>query len=316
MNISYTAPLSRAIGRMKSLLFRRPFEIETWVVIAFSAWLANIFSGTSSGAGSRWKESSRELAGRADHLGDWLANPTILMLIALGLCAFALILLVLAWVSARAEFVFLDNVVNGRPAFMAPWKRFGRLGMSLFLWNAAFSFAWLVPLAAVAWPLAPNVVSALAGNGFGAPDVAGLLLGGFVAMLCMLVIAFVATLMQDFVVPLMYRYDESAMQAWARFRPLLSREASDFGAYVAFNWVVWVAVYLCLIVAGFVTCCIGLVLMAIPYVGALVQLPVYVSGRAFGPEFLRQYGPEWDVFPPAPPAPPATEEWAEAPAIQ
>lgn len=51
------------------------------------------------------------------------------------------------------------------------------------------------------------------------------------------------------------------------------------------------------------TCC----LTAIPYVGTVVLLPVFVCLRAFSLLFLRQFGPDYDVWPSLPPPPPQTE---------
>ena len=56
-----------------------------------------------------------------------------------------------------------------------------------------------------------------------------------------------------------------------------------------------------LFVAGCATCCCGFLLMAIPYVGSVVLLPISAAYRAYGPEFLAQFGPEWSVFEPEPP---------------
>lgn len=295
MTISYTAPLSQAIARMKAMLFRKPFVIETWFVLGLSAWLADILT-SAGGGGSSWKSDKHELAGYSEKVGAWLANPTVLIIIATVLIMIALTLLVISWVSARANFVFLDNVVRGRAAFVEPWKRLGRLGKSLFLFNAGLSFAWLVPIGAIAWPLSGSLRSFVTGHGFTAPNIGTVVLGAAVAVLAMLAIAIVTALMSAFVVPLMYRHDETALQAWARFWPLFSSRAGDFGAFVAFEWILWIGVLLALAIAGVITCCIGLALMAIPYVGSVLLLPVTVSARAFGPEFLRQFGPEWDVF--------------------
>jgi hypothetical protein len=61
---------------------------------------------------------------------------------------------------------------------------------------------------------------------------------------------------------------------------------------------------------GFSTCCIGFILFGLPYVSSLVTLPVLVTFRGLGPEFLAQFEPELSVFgaetaAPAPAPPPA-----------
>lgn len=44
-----------------------------------------------------------------------------------------------------------------------------------------------------------------------------------------------------------------------------------------------------------VTCCVAGCLMAIPYLGTVLLLPVTVFFRGVGPEFLRQFGGEFDL---------------------
>jgi hypothetical protein len=60
-----------------------------------------------------------------------------------------------------------------------------------------------------------------------------------------------------------------------------------------------------IVVAGFSTCCIGFLLMAIPYVSSVVLLPVDVLFRGLGPDFLAQFGPQWAITgaPATPPQP-------------
>ncbi len=301
MTISYTGPLSAAWRRMKTALFARPFPIEGWFVTGFSAWLAEIFSNSSHGFSSGWRKDDHHDLNDLQHVGDWLSHPAVLAGLAAVLCAVLVVTLVLAWVSARAQFVFLDNVVRGRAAFVAPWKRSGRLGMSLFLWHAAMSFAWLVPVACLLVPFAPLLASAFAGDATWSDSLAlGVLVGVGAAILCGLALLVVYLLNDNFVIPLMWKYDEGAVSAWRRFGALLAAHPGDFGAYLAFTFILAIGAFVAVVLAGLLTCCVGLALAVIPYIGVVVTLPVYYVFRALGPEFLRQYGPEWDV-------------WAEAP---
>jgi len=50
------------------------------------------------------------------------------------------------------------------------------------------------------------------------------------------------------------------------------------------------------------TCCIGLLVLAIPFVGTLVLLPFIVTYRYLSLEFLAQFDPSLDVFGSATPA--------------
>ncbi len=310
MNISLTQPLSRAFARMKRILFR-PFHLETWLVIGFAAFLAGIFSGSGSGSSWRWngrgKSATHEIEHGVERVRDVIAtlndHPIILVMIVAGLCVVGLLLLVLAWVSARSEFVFLDNVSTGRAAFLDPWRRFGKLGRSLFLWRAVFSFAWLPPLAIILLPFVGVIATALKGGSFEWPQFASLVFGFVLGGVLSLVLMWICMLMDDFVVPLMYRHDENATQAWSRFLGLLGRHPGEFLAYTVFLAVLYIAVGVGIVVVGLGTCCITFVLMIVPYVGSVVTLPIHVTARALGPEVLAQFGPEWTTL-----APLATEE--------
>jgi len=50
------------------------------------------------------------------------------------------------------------------------------------------------------------------------------------------------------------------------------------------------AIVACLVTCA--TCCIA----AIPYIGTVILLPVFVLLRSFSLLFLRQFGPEYDVW--------------------
>lgn len=302
MERSYTAPLARAWDRMRRMLFQ-PFHVEAWLVLGFSAFLARMLDsaggsfGWNLGGGSHGHDAGARAAAAFDQLAWLLDHPIVLAGIAVGMLLVCVALVVLGWVSARAQFVFLENVVLEKPAFLDPWRRHGRLGNSLFLWGAAFSFAWLVPAALIVLPFANTVALMLRGGDLVLPGVAGFASVGL-GLLAMLVIAFVLLLAREFVVPLMWRHQENATEAWIRFGALFRSHPGEFVAYALFLFVLGIGAAIAVLVAGIATCCVGLLLMLIPYLGAVVLLPVHVTGRALGPEFLAQFGPEWDVFPP------------------
>ena len=57
------------------------------------------------------------------------------------------------------------------------------------------------------------------------------------------------------------------------------------------------------IAAGIVPCCIGWILLVIPYIGTVVTLPAWYRFKAFSIEFLAQPGVEYNAFPPSEPQP-------------
>jgi hypothetical protein len=303
VNVSYTAPLRDAWARMRRLLFT-PFQLEAWLVVGLAAFLAGL-SGSAlfGGGGPTWSRQERlpdAAAANAavDRVMDVLANPFWLGLIMAALVAFAILYALLLWVSARAHFVFLENVATGHAAFRAPWGRSAKLGRSLFLFWAALSFAWLVPIAFALVAVVPIVREWYLSNSFVLPSPALLVACAAGALASSAAIALVGMLTHDFVVPLMWRHGESATAAWARLRPLLSARAGDFAAWVAFAMLVTAVAVVGIVLAGLMTLCLGFLLLAIPYVGTVLLLPLLVTARGYGPAFLAQFGPEWSVFPP------------------
>jgi len=76
--------------------------------------------------------------------------------------------------------------------------------------------------------------------------------------------------------------------------------------YLLFQIVLKIAIGSLIVMAILVTCCCAGCLMALPYLGTVLLLPVLVFKRAYPLYFLAQFGPEYDAFPPPPPAPPAS----------
>lgn len=302
MNVSYSTPITHAWARMKRMLFA-PFRFEAWLTLAFALFLANIgsFMGSASNTfTSRTKGASPSFQlpeGTRERILGWLSNPTVLMGFAAVLLVFLVIAVVLSYLSARAEFVWFDDVAHERAAFTQPWGRFGRLANSLFLLRAALSFLYIVPIALVAVPLWSIGAAVLQGEMFHLSMLTGLLAAGPFALIALLLIGFVHILTQDFVIPLMATRDLLATQAWRALLPLLRARAGDFFAYALLMLVLEVGVSLAVLVAGVLTCCIGLILVSIPYMNAVVLLPLHTARRAIGPEFLAQYGPEWVTLP-------------------
>ena len=67
-----------------------------------------------------------------------------------------------------------------------------------------------------------------------------------------------------------------------------------YGIFILFLWLVAAAV---IVVFGLVTCCIGFLILIIPYIGTVLLLPVYYTFRALSVEFLEQFGDDYKLFP-------------------
>lgn len=316
MSIEYVVPLEKAVVRMKRMLFE-PFRLESWMTLGFAAFLVALpqmlWQWSSNGARFSFQSSGNDPLQALDEIRSILAEPFWLFAIAAVLVLLVAISTLFLWIGCRARFVFLDNVVRERAEIAEPWKRHARLGDSLFLWIVAYGVVALVVWSVWGLPFLFVVVSAVTSD-FGPAFIPAFVLFIVSGIGLALATAYVRFFLENFVVPVMYRDGLTATRAWGRFLPLLRANLLRFVLCGLWVFVLAIVVVLSLLVAGCATCCCGFLLLAIPYVGSVVMLPIGATYRAFGPEFLAQFGPEWSVFePPAPPVVPAATIAPEPP---
>ncbi len=300
--ISLTEPLVRAWGRMKLILFS-PFDPGKWIGLGFTAWLASLAEGGTSGSytGSRFQSHYKHLdwedmaTGTADRIRDFLESGLEIALVIFMVLAGLLVLLLLMWLSSRGAFMFLDNVVHNRSRVRDPWRLFARLADSLFLWRVLFTLATLLVVGTL---LLSGVLMTLPLFGDGVVQgmgIAGLVAVAGLVIILGLVASFIELLVDHFVVPLMYKHDLTITAAWRMFLPLLKRELPHFLLYALFYLMLYIGVVVAVFVFAIVTCCVGLVVISIPFVGTVLLLPLYVASRGLGLEFLAQFGAEFSL---------------------
>jgi hypothetical protein len=105
----------------------------------------------------------------------------------------------------------------------------------------------------------------------------------------------------DFVVPIMFLRRTKCTAAWREFLGLLGANFGRFVLYLLFQIVLGMGISMVVLAAVVVTCCIAGCLMGIPYIGAVVLLPVLVFERSYSLYYLTQFGPAYSVFPAASP---------------
>lgn len=298
MEITYSQPLNRAWQRARLVLFS-PFDLGKWLVVGFAAWLANLGGGTGGGFSGHTKVDASELP-NLRHVGDsfqyafdWASRHLIwLPLIGLGLFLVIGLVLFVLWLSSRGKFIFLDNVVHDRAEIARPWKRYRRLGDSLFLWRlglVAVGLCITVILFGSMFGLAAAFRSSFLSPLVLAPTI---LLGLGLAIMY----AFIALYLEGFVIPIMYRFDLKATEAWRVFLDWWHQYTVPFVVYGLFVVGLYILFATAVIVVGFATCCIGFFLLALPYVGTVLVLPAWVTYRALSIEFLAQFDPRFDLF--------------------
>lgn len=300
-SIELITPTQRAFGRMRSILFE-PFDIGKWFLLGFSAWLAALADGGSGGGNSYNTGDAETWDGDVSGWGTWFEENMLLgaaIIIGVLLVIFAVLAIVVAllWVSSRGKFMFLDNLVHDRTLIKQPWKEFKREADSLFLWRLGLAIIGIGVVVTFAVAIGGAMLS-------GQQLLYVIIIAAVLMLIVILVLAYLVIQLEHFIVPIMYKERITTRQAIDRFLPLHQENLIDFLLYFLWLLLLWTGVVVAIFVLGFATCCVGFLLMIIPYLGTVFLLPVQVFFRYLGPEFLRQYGGEWDTLMPQEKLPP------------
>jgi hypothetical protein len=118
------------------------------------------------------------------------------------------------------------------------------------------------------------------------------------------VMGYIGRFREDFVVPIMYRNDLTATEAWGRFLPLLRQRFGSFVLYGLFYAVLQAVAGACVLTLVVITCCIAGCLLGIPVVGTVVVLPIPVFFRLYSVGYLAQFGGAFDATVESPAAQP------------
>ena len=293
-------PLEEAFEVTKQVLFR-PFDAKKWFVIGFAAWLSQLGTGNYNFNPNRedWKNTPI-----IQNFLAWLSEIPRPVLIG-GIVALVVLVLViaivLAWLRARGRFMFIDCIVKNRGAIAEPWREFREQGNSLFLFSLVVGILLSIIVGTAALPfLLPLIRNA----GFAHPDV--YMICAIIAWAFVLIaLIFAWTLIAHFMAVIMYRRRCLAREAFRVGVSLISNYPGEITLYCLF-WIalgIGAGIVSCVVILA--TCCVAI----LPYIGTVILLPVYLCLRAFGLRFIRQFGPEYDVWagiaqaPQAPPPP-------------
>lgn len=301
--VSVTTPVNIALEHVKLVLFR-PFDLSRWFVIGFCAWLAWLAEGGGGGGSYGWREDSPR------HLSRWFSENAhwLVPLIAVGIIAGLVFYLLLLWLSSRGKFMFLHCVVFNRAEVRVPWSLYGPQANSLFLFRVvvgAIGFVILLPAIGLGAWLVFQLDHARGGAEL--LGVVGLIGMALVGVLVALAFAIVSKLTTDFVVPLMLHHRLAVMDAWSRLLNLIGDNLGRFIGYLLFQIVLAIGAAILVVALVLATCCLAGCLLVIPYLGAVLLLPLFVFDRAYSLHYLRQYGPDYDLFLIPPTTPPSGE---------
>ena len=299
MDISYSGPFGLAWNRMRVALFK-PFDLNKWFILGFTAFLAGLGSWNNGTVGTRWSEhgSFREFVDFPGRAWQWLnSHPLLFIAIIFALTVFIAVVVVILWLSARGTFMFLDNVVHDKAEISVPWKRFKALGNSLFVWHFVFGLIFLS--LSIMFSIFFFLTAARYYEDRSTFPIPLILAVGTALffLFVMIIVAYIFLFLRHFVVPIMYKNNIKTVPAWHIFLSLFGRHPFSFILYGLLMFVLMIAFVIGVVFVGLLTCCIGWFLLVIPYIGTVITLPVWYFFRAFSLEFLAQFGPEYELFP-------------------
>ncbi len=281
---------------MTGFLFR-PFRLSRWFIVGFSAFLAYLGEGGYS-PNINPKEvmdhnSIQQMKEAYSELTSAIPTGTVFLLV-FGIFVVAMIILIL-WISSRGKFVFLDNVIHEHEQITEPWKEFRKEGNSLFLWRVGFTFLMLAFIGTLVFFLY-SYIEAGVNRGESAPFWIYL---SFLAVFLATVL-YIDLYLNHFVVPIMYKRRTGVLRGWHVFLELWARHPWPFLLYGIIMLGMGIGVFLFVMIAGLLTCCIGFIFLVIPYFNRVITLPFLVWFRAMSLYFLEEFGEEYKLLEPVP----------------
>jgi len=197
------------------------------------------------------------------------------------------------WLRARGAFMVIDNLAFNRGEVVAPWQENRALANNFFKINFVVTLLlWTVLIGSfvaagfIAWPDLNNHV-------FGTGIIWALILLAVVWPLAVVNFGIFEMLMFDFIAPTMYLHDLPTGRAWKRWaRDILKGHFWKLTLFYLMKLVLGIASGIVATMAVCLTCCIA----ALPYIGTVILLPVFVFMRCYTLCYIEQFGEPWRVF--------------------
>jgi hypothetical protein len=293
------AALEQAWRHTGRLLFQ-PFDAARWFAIGFCAWLAQLGSGGfggnfnlpgPGGGGGRNPGMSDPMPFIRENL--WWLVPVLMLVVVVSVA----VGLVLLWLQARGQMMFVDAVAKGRAEIGRSWTGYAAEAWSLFWFRLVVGLGALISILPIAGLILVLVLPAIGRperfqQGLFVPVIALALLVIPIALFW----ALVGFLNGEFVVPILYRQRRGVLAAWGTFLRLASAHFGEFLLFLLLRLVVGFACGVVVLLLVLLTCCLAGCLLILPYIGTVLMLPVLVLERSMSLRFLAQFGQEHDLF--------------------
>lgn len=298
--ISLTNPVDSAWTGTRKILFK-PFDISKWFALGFSAWLAALLEGGganfnyNSGGGDGASGGFQEIVtGVRDAWSAWqgviIASATALVLLGI------VVGIALIWVRSRGKFMFLDNLVKNTSEIKKPWREFSQHGDSLFKWTLVYSIImFAVFLVLMGGTFLAVIMPCIRAETFLTSTIPAIVILGILWIAFAIVGGYITRFLEDFIVPIMYKNDMTAVEAWSYFVKVYRSNTGRLLLYGLFYLVLGIGAGAVVMIATLITCCILGCIAMIPYVGTVALLPVPVFFRLYSIYYIAQFGKDFDL---------------------
>ena len=298
-------PLAAAWQQMKTQVF--PFKVPLWIAVGLAVWLAS-FSGQNQPAlvavvpqflffpGLGPAKTSIESGQLARNLDTWLSGATSALPATagtIGVLAIGAVLL-FTWLTARGQLMLAWSALHNNYSPSAAWNGAKPATGSVFKFRLV---AELLRLAMVIGGVASvgacvyNLIQQRATQtGAYLLVVVPMALGW---TLLLLVPTILLRLLDAFAIPLMLRDNLRAAQAMSHVWTLVKKYPRAVIVYLLLRAVFLEVAGVAMLIAGFVTCGIGLT----PVIGQAIFTPYFVFDRLWPMRMLESVGPDWNPFP-------------------
>lgn len=286
--IEIIKPFEEGFADMKRILFQ-PFIFEKWLIIGFACFLSGHFGG---GGGFNFPMGDFSSKNTAQNFSpDWEQwKPWLVIGIAVFIVVVFGLIILFSWLRAQGNFIFTDCIARNRGAIVEPWREYRREGNSYFLFCLLVMVGAFAVVGLVVGILIPLGMFA---QGMDNQTMTPLLIIFLVVLfLAWIGFGFLFGVTTYFMVPLMYVRRLRAFDAFRQVAGLLLENPGPFILFCLFGLCLLIATVIIGGIAACATCCIA----ALPYIGTVIMLPVFVCLRAFGLRFIRQFGADYDVW--------------------
>ena len=294
MPLSVTEPIGRSIERTRTILFA-PFDFVKWLKLGLCAFLAHLSTG--GGSAFDWEtdepiETERSLEWLQDNWGMILTGALVVVPLIAAFMALVL------WLEARGRFMFVDGVLRDRGAIREPWSEYRAEANSAFWFKFAITVAMLLLTIVI---LGAGLVFAWPQSEGGPFEFMSLVAAGVGLFVLFMATALVDLFLKDFVVPAMYARRIGVLEGWKVVQEeIFSAHPGEVFLYLVIKFFLFLVHAAIVVGLVCVTLCVAACFLAIPYVGTVILLPLFVFARCYSLYFLEQLGGEWRLFRSAP----------------